>query len=127
MKIITVLILVLLLLFFTNCDFLVYYTFLSSESPAIAYTTHYPDQTDMFQESKEEWYLYADERFNKEQNYTDSPEWYEKDMPYPEKEDTSSPISLAEKFTLIVLPDTQYYTAYYPHIFDIQLEISCHY
>ncbi|MBN2532538.1 MAG: metallophosphoesterase [Spirochaetales bacterium] len=121
MKITTTLILVFLLWSFTGCDFIIYYTFVPSESNTVIYNPGYSDDQGVSSEYPDEWYY--DGQIELPDNNTDSPEWY---LGSKEKVDSyknhSTSVSINKKFSLIILPDTQYYTAYYPHIFKMQVE-----
>lgn len=123
MKITTSLILVFLFWSFTGCDYFIYYTFIPSESKTVVYDPGYSDDQGVFPVNPDDWYDNEQGGLQSNGIFTDSLNLYfENNDEIEPLEEHPTSVSVNKKFSIIVLPDTQYYTAYYPHIFDIQVE-----
>jgi hypothetical protein len=100
----------------TGCDFIIYYSFLPSDSHSLSYS---PVSTDTL--------VLDEDTHNSESDIlSDTTErdshWYFGKVSDSGKDEVvqQDVSSEPEPFSLVILPDTQYYSAYYPHIFEAQ-------
>jgi hypothetical protein len=110
------LVLFIIIISFTGCDFIIYYSFLPSDSQSLSYSPVSTDTPGHKQDSQ-----FPDSGIFPENKETDSRWYFGKESDSRDKEGVQSDTSAgSEQFSLVILPDTQYYSAYYPHIFKAQ-------
>ena len=118
-------VLVFILWSFPGCDFMVYYTFLSSESNTHVYNPEDSGDPAKYAVYNTDFEFYNVREPNNEKTYTDSFIRYfdeADEVNFHNEKNLAFSKSVNEKFSIIILPDTQYYSAYYPHLFNIQAE-----